>query len=211
MKGGRRRQATGRSGEPAARDGAMIGAMRPSAEASPPSDVADAHGDRVANDTSGATGQPADRPWLRQDWAPNDGANVACEMGTRADKSAASASKAASSPGRPESGGASYLQDPLGQADGSRGAADLLGGPGPFNAHAHGDERSRAPLEEEFLTVDELAELLRLNRKTVYEAIDRGEIPGVRRIGESYRIHRATVLKWFASSQGRVSHSRRHR
>ncbi len=68
-----------------------------------------------------------------------------------------------------------------------------------------------SPPTREILTVDELADFLRLNRKTVYEAIDRGEIPGVRRIGESYRIHRATVLEWFASSQGRVSHSRRHR
>jgi excisionase family DNA binding protein len=72
------------------------------------------------------------------------------------------------------------------------------------------DLTTSAP-NREILTVDELADFLRLNRKTVYEAIDRGDIPGVRRIGESYRIHRATVLEWFASSQGRVSHSRRHR
>ncbi len=33
------------------------------------------------------------------------------------------------------------------------------------------------------LTADELAELLRVNRKTVYAMVARGEIPGVRRIG----------------------------
>jgi excisionase family DNA binding protein len=79
------------------------------------------------------------------------------------------------------------------------------------NATQPTDSSETSPPTREILTVDELADFLRLNRKTVYEAIDRGEIPGVRRIGESYRIHRATVLEWFASSQGRVSHSRRHR
>ncbi len=61
------------------------------------------------------------------------------------------------------------------------------------------------------LTVDELAALLRLNRKTVYEALARGEIPGARRIGSSYRILRDAVLEWLASSQGRVPRSRSHR
>ena len=81
----------------------------------------------------------------------------------------------------------------------------------PTKAEMPSPDEAHASREKAILTVDELADLLRLNRKTIYEAIDRGEIPGVRRIGESYRIHRATVLEWFASSQGRVSHSRRHR
>ena len=46
------------------------------------------------------------------------------------------------------------------------------------------------------LTVDELAAFLRLNRKTVYEAVSRGEIPGVRRIGHTFRISRDSVLQW---------------
>jgi excisionase family DNA binding protein len=53
------------------------------------------------------------------------------------------------------------------------------------------------------LTVDELATLLRVDRKTVYAAISRGEIPGVRRIRKAYRIHRDTVLTWLRSGQGR--------
>ena len=45
------------------------------------------------------------------------------------------------------------------------------------------------------MTVDKLAALQRLNRKTVYEAIQRDEIPGVRRIGRAIRISRpATVV-----------------
>jgi excisionase family DNA binding protein len=61
------------------------------------------------------------------------------------------------------------------------------------------------------LTVDELATLLRVNRKTVYAALSRGEIPGAKRIGATYRIHRDAVLEWLASSQDRVARSRRIR
>ncbi|HWL86327.1 MAG TPA: helix-turn-helix domain-containing protein [Polyangiaceae bacterium] len=64
-------------------------------------------------------------------------------------------------------------------------------------------------LSPEILTVHELAKLLRVNRKTVYDAIARGEIPGVRRMGGVLRIHRDTVLGWLASGQGRVSRSGR--
>jgi excisionase family DNA binding protein len=58
------------------------------------------------------------------------------------------------------------------------------------------------------LTVDELAALLRLNRKTVYDALARGEIPGARRIGGSYRILREAVIAWLGSGQVRVSRKR---
>jgi excisionase family DNA binding protein len=68
---------------------------------------------------------------------------------------------------------------------------------------------AEAALASPILTVDELAALLRLNRKTVYEALSRGEIPGARRVGSSYRILRAAVIEWLASGQGRVSHSKR--
>ncbi len=59
------------------------------------------------------------------------------------------------------------------------------------------------------LTVDELGKLLRVDRKSVYAAIQRGEIPGVRRCGRSLRIHRDTVLRWLADGQGRAPRSRR--
>jgi excisionase family DNA binding protein len=61
------------------------------------------------------------------------------------------------------------------------------------------------------LTVDETAALLRVNRKTVYELIARGEIPGVRRLGRVVRIHRPTVLSWLAEGQGRAPRSRSSR
>lgn len=46
------------------------------------------------------------------------------------------------------------------------------------------------------VTVEEVAKLLRVNRKTVYEAIKRREVPGVRRIGGTIRISRDAVLGW---------------
>lgn len=52
------------------------------------------------------------------------------------------------------------------------------------------------------LTVDEAAELLRVERKTLYDAIGRGEVPGVRRIGRLIRLSRNSVLEWLASGKG---------
>lgn len=59
------------------------------------------------------------------------------------------------------------------------------------------------------LTVDELATLLRVNRKTAYAAIRAGEIPGVRHIGSVIRAHRDTVLRWLSEGQARVPRPRR--
>ena len=57
------------------------------------------------------------------------------------------------------------------------------------------------------LRVEELAELLRVDRKTVYEGIARGEIPGARRFGRVIRVSRDAVLEWMR--QGGVSRKRR--
>lgn len=76
-----------------------------------------------------------------------------------------------------------------------------------------GDEPAVTPqaqppsTESPVMTVDELAALLRVNRKSVYEAIARGEIPGIRRIGRTVRASREAVLAWLR--EGRVSRSRR--
>jgi excisionase family DNA binding protein len=51
------------------------------------------------------------------------------------------------------------------------------------------------------LTVDELAVLLRVERKTAYAAVARGEVPGVRRVGRCIRISRDAVLKWLAQGE----------
>jgi excisionase family DNA binding protein len=64
------------------------------------------------------------------------------------------------------------------------------------------DERSLPSV----LSVDEVAVLLRVNRKTAYEAVARGDIPGVRRVGRAIRIDRDLVLDWLRG-RGRVSRS----
>ena len=52
------------------------------------------------------------------------------------------------------------------------------------------------PSITDVLTIDELAELLRIGRSAAYEAVKRGEIPGVRRIGKRLRVSRSAVLDW---------------
>jgi excisionase family DNA binding protein len=52
------------------------------------------------------------------------------------------------------------------------------------------------PPDDAVLTVDELAALLRVNRKTIYDAFQRGELPGGRRIGRTIRFARAVILAW---------------
>ena len=48
--------------------------------------------------------------------------------------------------------------------------------------------------------------LLRVDRKSIYESIRRGELPGVVRVGRAIRIGRTALLQWLAG-QGRVSRS----
>lgn len=46
----------------------------------------------------------------------------------------------------------------------------------------------------EFLTVEEAAELLRCNRKTILRAVQERTLPGVLRVGRTIRIRRAELL-----------------
>lgn len=57
------------------------------------------------------------------------------------------------------------------------------------------------PINRTMLSVDEVASRWGLNRKTVYELIQRGELPS-RRFGRSLRIPRAVVEEM--ESQGGV-------
>ena len=52
------------------------------------------------------------------------------------------------------------------------------------------------------ITVDELARRLRLDRKAVYDAIHRGDIPGVVRIGKVFRISTEAVDAWLKLGSG---------
>ncbi|WP_045117336.1 helix-turn-helix domain-containing protein [Plesiocystis pacifica] len=51
------------------------------------------------------------------------------------------------------------------------------------------------------LNADEVAALLRVSRKAVYCMVDRGELPGVTRIGRRVRFHRDSLLGWLEAQR----------
>jgi len=61
----------------------------------------------------------------------------------------------------------------------------------PVRDAERGDAR-----EATVLTVDEAARLLRVNRKTLYDAVREGRVPGAIRLGRSIRIGRMALLGW---------------
>jgi excisionase family DNA binding protein len=58
------------------------------------------------------------------------------------------------------------------------------------------------------LTPDDLAALLRVRKRAVLDAIQRGELPGVRRVGRRIRADRDTVLRWLADGRGQTPKAR---
>jgi excisionase family DNA binding protein len=63
--------------------------------------------------------------------------------------------------------------------------------------------------EIEIYSADELAELLGVNRKTIYEAASRGDIPH-RRLGRRLIFERGSVLAWLRQSSA-ISEPKRGR
>ena len=60
------------------------------------------------------------------------------------------------------------------------------------------------------LTVEEVAALLRVNRKTVYDLFNKGELPGGRRVGRCIRFSRDAVVMWLAGNHA-ASHRMRNK
>lgn len=58
-----------------------------------------------------------------------------------------------------------------------------------------------APQEPDVLTVEEVAALLRVDRKSIYAAVARGDVPGVLRLGRLIRFSRELVLRWVREGQ----------
>jgi excisionase family DNA binding protein len=50
--------------------------------------------------------------------------------------------------------------------------------------------------ESVLLTVSEVADVLRTSRKAIYAMIERGQLPGLRRIGRRVLIRRLDLLHW---------------
>lgn len=55
------------------------------------------------------------------------------------------------------------------------------------------------------LTVEEVADLMRIDRKTAYTAIACGEVPGVRRIGRCIRVSRDVLLRWLEQGEAKFA------
>ena len=51
------------------------------------------------------------------------------------------------------------------------------------------------PIQIQILTADEIAEIFGVNRKTIYEAASRNQIPH-RRLGRRLIFERGSVLRW---------------
>ena len=60
----------------------------------------------------------------------------------------------------------------------------------------------RPAQEREVLTVEQLAELLQVDAKTVRELAGQGELPG-RKVGSDWRFSRQAVLEWLSRSPRR--------
>lgn len=52
------------------------------------------------------------------------------------------------------------------------------------------------PLQDELLTADELAQYLKINRRTVYRMLDAGELPFALKIKGSWRFKMSDISSW---------------
>jgi excisionase family DNA binding protein len=60
----------------------------------------------------------------------------------------------------------------------------------------------------EVLTVEEVADLLRVDQKTAYGAIADGSVPGVRRVGRCIRLSRDALLDWLHEGEQKPARRR---
>ena len=63
------------------------------------------------------------------------------------------------------------------------------------------------PLHDEILTVEQVAEMLSLTQDTIYEKVERKEIPGAFRLGEGkqppIRFSKKVLLEWINKEANR--------
>ena len=70
----------------------------------------------------------------------------------------------------------------------------------PTTHQSRRQEATRRCDSARVLTVDEVAALLRMDRKSVYAALSQGRIPGAVRVGKVFRIGKDAVLAWLGES-----------
>jgi len=66
-------------------------------------------------------------------------------------------------------------------------------------------EREQAPNEPLLLTVEEVAVLLRTSPKAIYAMAERGQLPGIVRIGRRLLFRRDLLLDWLRQKSNAVA------
>jgi len=61
--------------------------------------------------------------------------------------------------------------------------------------------RALPRLSDNVLTVDELADYLRVHRSTIYRLLKRGALPAFK-VGSDWRFHRESIDRWREQQQG---------
>jgi excisionase family DNA binding protein len=63
-------------------------------------------------------------------------------------------------------------------------------------AHEHGAKPVKVPNSPEWMTVADVAEMLRFSRKRIYRMIQQDQLPAYRFPGGDYRIRRRDLEEW---------------
>lgn len=58
-----------------------------------------------------------------------------------------------------------------------------------------------ALISEQLLTVDDLTQFLKLNRRTLYRLLENGELPFAIKIGGNWRFRHSDVYEWLESKK----------
>ena len=67
-------------------------------------------------------------------------------------------------------------------------------------------------MEEDFLTIQEVAKLLRIGQRTTYDLARRGRLGGAIKVGNQWRVDRAAFRRWIEESEeARQRRARGHR
>ena len=77
--------------------------------------------------------------------------------------------------------------------------------PGAPGIITHSNDLNSLPI---LLTANEVADLLRTSRKSVYAMIERGQLPGVIRLGRRLLIRRDELVDWLDRSHAPSSKER---
>ena len=68
-----------------------------------------------------------------------------------------------------------------------------------MDAHKDAASRSRRARKSNLMTIEEVAEYLRVHTSTVYRLVRQGALPAVK-IGKQWRVDRETLAEWLRES-----------